>query len=182
MRKSIAGTATDTIQSLNVSVLQAKILRNNSLFSKRKSCMDSTPDPDEIKRVKLHAVKCPKCKANLMIKPTEKVCPVCGGLLPKPGKRWQKTIFCARLNSSRVWIKGCNVHFDHYRSAVAYLITTKRPIFFSYLKSRQCLHVGKLLQISHHTHLHQDQAEFSSGLPFQYLEIPVLQEIMGLAD
>ena len=33
-------------------------------------------DPDEIKRVKLHAVKCPKCKADLMIKPSEKVCPV----------------------------------------------------------------------------------------------------------
>jgi rRNA maturation endonuclease Nob1 len=44
-------------------------------------------DSDEIKRVKLHSVKCSKCKANLMIKPTEKVCPVCGGSLPKPGKR-----------------------------------------------------------------------------------------------
>jgi len=40
-------------------------------------------DPDEIKRVKLHSVKCPKCKANLMIKPIEKVCPVCGSYLPK---------------------------------------------------------------------------------------------------
>jgi rRNA maturation endonuclease Nob1 len=44
-------------------------------------------DPDEIKRVKLHAVKCPKCKADLMIKATEKVCPVCGSELPKPEKR-----------------------------------------------------------------------------------------------
>jgi rRNA maturation endonuclease Nob1 len=44
-------------------------------------------DPDEIKRVKLHPVKCPKCKADLMIKPTEKVCPVCGSSLPKPEKR-----------------------------------------------------------------------------------------------
>lgn len=34
-------------------------------------------DPDEIKRVKLHAVKCSKCKFNLMIGPTEKVCPIC---------------------------------------------------------------------------------------------------------
>ncbi len=44
--------------------------------------MNSTLEPAEIKRVKLHTVKCPKCKANLMIKPTEKVCPVCGGSLP----------------------------------------------------------------------------------------------------
>ena len=42
----------------------------------------TTLDPDEIKRVKLHAVKCPKCKADLMIKPEDKVCPVCGGSLP----------------------------------------------------------------------------------------------------
>ena len=42
-------------------------------------------DPDEIKRVKLHTVKCPKCKADLMIKATEKVCPVCGGLLASQG-------------------------------------------------------------------------------------------------
>jgi len=35
----------------------------------------------EIKRVKLYPHKCPKCKADLMIRPTEKVCPVCGGLL-----------------------------------------------------------------------------------------------------
>jgi rRNA maturation endonuclease Nob1 len=43
-------------------------------------------DPDEIKRVKLYPVKCPKCKADLMVKPTEKVCPVCGGSLPTPKK------------------------------------------------------------------------------------------------
>jgi rRNA maturation endonuclease Nob1 len=41
----------------------------------------------EIKRVKLHSVKCPKCKADLMVKPTEKVCPVCGDSLAKPEKR-----------------------------------------------------------------------------------------------
>jgi hypothetical protein len=35
--------------------------------------MSSHLDPDEIKRVKLHAVKCPKCKADPMIKPTQKV-------------------------------------------------------------------------------------------------------------
>ena len=44
-------------------------------------------DPDEIKRVKLQAVKCPKCKLTPMVKPTEKVCPVCGSALLKPVKR-----------------------------------------------------------------------------------------------
>jgi rRNA maturation endonuclease Nob1 len=39
-------------------------------------------DPDDIKRVKVHPVKCSQCKANLLIRPTEKVCPVCGGSLP----------------------------------------------------------------------------------------------------
>jgi rRNA maturation endonuclease Nob1 len=45
-------------------------------------------DPDEIKRVKLQAVKCPKCKADLMVRPDVKVCPVCGGKLPKPASRY----------------------------------------------------------------------------------------------
>ena len=40
--------------------------------------MTTSLDPDEIKRVKLHSVKCSKCKANLMVRPTEKVCPVVG--------------------------------------------------------------------------------------------------------
>jgi rRNA maturation endonuclease Nob1 len=44
-------------------------------------------DPDEIKRVKLHPAKCPKCKADLVIRPTEKVCPVCGSSLLKPENR-----------------------------------------------------------------------------------------------
>jgi rRNA maturation endonuclease Nob1 len=46
--------------------------------------------PDEIKRVKLHKVKCPKCKANLMVRPTEKVCPVCGNTLLKPKEPQEK--------------------------------------------------------------------------------------------
>jgi rRNA maturation endonuclease Nob1 len=40
--------------------------------------MSSTLEPDEIQKVKLHSAKCPKCKANLMIEPTEKVCSLCG--------------------------------------------------------------------------------------------------------
>ena len=36
----------------------------------------------EIERAKLHSVKCSRCKADLMVRPTEKVCPVCGDLLP----------------------------------------------------------------------------------------------------
>jgi uncharacterized protein YunC (DUF1805 family) len=42
-------------------------------------------DPVEIERAKLHSVKCSMCKVNLMIRPTEKVCPVCGGLLASQG-------------------------------------------------------------------------------------------------
>ena len=51
-----------------------------------KSLMTSL-DPVEIERAKLHSVKCPICKINLIVRPTEKVCPVCGNELPKPGKR-----------------------------------------------------------------------------------------------
>jgi hypothetical protein len=35
--------------------------------------MSNTLEPEEIKRVKLHRVKCSQCKANLMIKPRESV-------------------------------------------------------------------------------------------------------------
>ena len=41
-------------------------------------------DPEEIKRVKLHAVKCPKCKADLMVKPSVKKCPECKYPLDRP--------------------------------------------------------------------------------------------------
>ena len=49
--------------------------------------MNSIPDPDEIKRVKVHPVKCPKCKLTVMTRPDDKVCPVCDGALPKPVER-----------------------------------------------------------------------------------------------
>ena len=49
--------------------------------------MDRTLVFDEVKRVKVHPVKCPKCKANLMIRPTEKVRPVCGSSFSEPVKR-----------------------------------------------------------------------------------------------
>jgi len=68
-------------------------------------------DPDAIKRVKLYPVKCSKCKVNLMIRPTEKLCPVCGGSLPKPVRRWQNPTSCATLNSNRMYIKGWYLYF-----------------------------------------------------------------------
>jgi rRNA maturation endonuclease Nob1 len=80
MTRFFAGTATRDIHYLPVSDQQSKTFLN------LRNLMTSL-DPDEIKRVKLHPVKCPRCKANLMIKPTEKVCPVCGSSLPKPEKR-----------------------------------------------------------------------------------------------
>jgi hypothetical protein len=48
--------------------------------------MTSTLDLKEIKRVKLISVKRPNCKANLMVRPTEKVSPVCESALPSSGK------------------------------------------------------------------------------------------------
>ena len=36
------------------------------------------------KRVKLIAMRCPGCKINLMIRPTDRKCPVCGSYLPGP--------------------------------------------------------------------------------------------------
>jgi rRNA maturation endonuclease Nob1 len=63
--------------------------------------MSNSLEPDEIKRVKLHRVKCSQCKANLMIRPTEKVCPVCGGSFSKPMKRGQEATSCASLSSSK---------------------------------------------------------------------------------
>jgi len=77
---SFAGTATGDTHYLPVSDRQSKT------FLALRNIMTSL-DPDEIKRVKLHPVKCPKCKANLMIRPSEKVCPVCGNSLLKPEKR-----------------------------------------------------------------------------------------------
>jgi hypothetical protein len=44
----------------------------------------TSPDPDDIKRVKLHAVKCPKCKADLMVKASVKKCPECKYPLDRP--------------------------------------------------------------------------------------------------
>jgi len=66
---------------------------------------------EEVKRIKLYAVQCPKCRTNLMIRPTEKVCPVCVSKLPKPAKHLSTNLSCARVKISRVWIKGCNAHF-----------------------------------------------------------------------
>jgi len=36
---------------------------------------------DYSKKAKFHKVKCPQCKASLLIKPTVKVCPICEGTL-----------------------------------------------------------------------------------------------------
>lgn len=44
----------------------------------------SSLDPDEIKRVKVHVVKCPKCKLTVKVKPSEKKCPKCKYTLNRP--------------------------------------------------------------------------------------------------
>jgi hypothetical protein len=80
-KSSFAGTATVTIRSLNISI------DPKTSTGKRKNQMSNTLEPDEIKRAKVHPVKCHKCKANLMIRPTDRGCPVCGRKLAKPVKR-----------------------------------------------------------------------------------------------
>ncbi len=44
----------------------------------------SSLDPDEIKRVEVHVVKCPKCKLTVKVKPSEKKCPKCKYTLNRP--------------------------------------------------------------------------------------------------
>jgi hypothetical protein len=52
-------------------------------FLNRRNLMSSL-DPDEIKRVKVHVVKCPKCKLTVKVKPSEKKCPKCKYTLNRP--------------------------------------------------------------------------------------------------
>jgi rRNA maturation endonuclease Nob1 len=77
---SFAGTATGDILYLPVSDHQREAFLN------LRDLMTSL-DLDEIKRVKLHPVKCPKCKLTVRVKLDDKVCPACEGSLPKPEKR-----------------------------------------------------------------------------------------------
>jgi rRNA maturation endonuclease Nob1 len=44
-------------------------------------------DPNEIKRVKVHPVKCSRCKLTVMVQLDDVVCPVCGGALLRPVQR-----------------------------------------------------------------------------------------------
>ena len=44
----------------------------------------TSPDPDEIKRVKVHVGKCPGCKLTVKVKPSEKKCPKCKYKLNRP--------------------------------------------------------------------------------------------------
>ena len=41
-------------------------------------------DPDKIKRVKVHPVKCPRCRLTVEVKPSEKKCPKCQYPLNRP--------------------------------------------------------------------------------------------------
>jgi rRNA maturation endonuclease Nob1 len=69
------GTATRDTHYLLVSNHQRAVLLN------LRNLMTSL-ETAEIERVKLHPLKCSKCKVSFMVRPTEKVCPVCGGQLP----------------------------------------------------------------------------------------------------
>jgi Zn finger protein HypA/HybF involved in hydrogenase expression len=77
MNTSFAGTATRDTHYLPVSDHQSKTFLN---LRNIMTILEAV----EIERAKLHPVKCSKCKVNLMIRPTEKECPVCGSELPTP--------------------------------------------------------------------------------------------------
>jgi rRNA maturation endonuclease Nob1 len=80
MNTSFAGTATRNTLYLPVSDQRSKT------FLTLRNIMTSF-DPNEIKRIKGHPVKCPRCKLTVLVKPGDEVCPVCGSKLPKPEKR-----------------------------------------------------------------------------------------------
>jgi len=80
MIASSAGTAIGDTHYLPVSDHQSEN------FLTLRSPMTSQ-DPDKIKGVKVHPVKCPRCKLTVMVKASEKVCPVCGSSLLRPARR-----------------------------------------------------------------------------------------------
>jgi rRNA maturation endonuclease Nob1 len=79
MTMSFAGTAIRDTHFLPVSN------HERATFLNLRNLMTSF-DPDEIKRVRVTPIKCPKCKLTVMARPEDKVCPVCGGLLSKKGR------------------------------------------------------------------------------------------------
>jgi ssDNA-binding Zn-finger/Zn-ribbon topoisomerase 1 len=74
---SFAGTAIRATHSLPVSDHQ------RVTFLNLRNLMTSL-GPDEIKRVKVHVVKCPECKVTVKVKPSEKKCPKCKYTLNRP--------------------------------------------------------------------------------------------------
>jgi len=55
-------------------------LKSTGLAKERKLSGNSSM-VDYLKKAKFHKVKCPLCKASLLIKATVKVCPICEGTL-----------------------------------------------------------------------------------------------------
>jgi rRNA maturation endonuclease Nob1 len=52
----------------------------------RHRLMSGYPVTTEIKEFKFHFIKCISCKAELFVRATEKMCPVCGGSLSEKGR------------------------------------------------------------------------------------------------
>jgi rubrerythrin len=50
---------------------------NSSGLAKERKLLGNSSMVDYSKKAKFHKVKCPQCKASLLIKPTVKVCPIC---------------------------------------------------------------------------------------------------------
>ena len=56
-------------------------LSNQSGLAKERKLLGNSSMVDYPKKAKFHEVKCPQCKASLLIKSTVKVCPICEGTL-----------------------------------------------------------------------------------------------------
>jgi rubrerythrin len=54
---------------------------NPSGLAKERKLPGNSSMVDYSKKAKFHKVKCPQCKASILIKPTVKVCPICEGTL-----------------------------------------------------------------------------------------------------
>ena len=69
----------------------------------------------EDNKITLNKVICTQCKATLLIRPTEKRCPVCGGLLPHTDERSWRILALARISglviyTFRQWCENGNIH------------------------------------------------------------------------
>ena len=83
--------------------LFSTILTNKTLTIMTWPSCEMTED----NKINLNKVICTQCKATLMIRPTEKRCPVCGGLLPHADERSWRIL---SIYTFRQWSENGNIH------------------------------------------------------------------------